>query len=116
VPLPAGKSAWDFDVHVEPEYRTGIAFLRLWDEANRFLAARQIQWSLSRISAFNSGSMLSHARMRAERLGAVTFLSVGPWQIAASTVAPYLHFSMHASSFPTYALHAEGSRTAETRR
>jgi len=116
VPLPAGKSAWDFDVHVEPEYRNGIAFLRLWDEANSFLAAHQIQWSLSRISAFNSGSILSHARMGAQRLGAVTFLSIGSWQIAASTVAPYFHFSIRAGSFPTYALQAEESHRAESGR
>jgi len=110
VPLPSGKSAWDFDVHVEPEYRNGIAFLKLWDEANRFLTAHQIQWSLSRISAFNSGSILSHARMGAQRIGVVTFLSVGPWQIAASTVPPYIHLSTHAGSFPTYALNPERSR------
>jgi hypothetical protein len=110
VPLPAGKSAWDFDVHVEPEYRNGIVFLRLWDEANLFLAAHQVQWSLSRISAFNSGSILSHARMGARRIGAVTFLSIGSWQIAASTVAPYFHFSGHAGSFPTYALHARNKQ------
>jgi hypothetical protein len=107
VPLPPGKSAWDFDVHVEPEHRNGIVFLKLWDEANRFLTARRIQWSLSRISAFNRRSILSHARMGARRLGAVTFLSLGSWQIAASTVPPYFHFSTRADSFPTYALDPE---------
>jgi hypothetical protein len=113
VPLPPGKSAWDFDVHVEPEHRNGIAFLKLWDEANRFLTAHRIQWSLSRISAFNSGSILSHAKMGTQRIGAVTFLSIGSWQIAASTVPPYFHFSTHAGSFPTYALNAEESHKAD---
>jgi hypothetical protein len=113
VPLPPGKSAWDFDVHVEPEHRNGIAFLKLWDEANRFLAAHQIQWSLSRISAFNSGSILSHARMGTQRVGILTFLSIGSWQIATSTVPPLFHFSTHASSFPTYALNAEESHKAD---
>jgi hypothetical protein len=113
VPLPPGKSAWDFDVHVEPEYRNGIVFLKLWDEANRFLTAHQIQWSLSRISAFNSGSILSHAKLGAQRIGAVTFLSIGSWQIAASTVRPYLHFSARAGSLPTYALNPEQAHEAE---
>jgi hypothetical protein len=113
VPLPTGKSAWDFDVHVDPEYRNGIVFLKLWDEANRFLAAHQIQWSLSRISAFNSGSILSHAKMAARRIGTATFLSIGSWQIAASTVRPYLHLSTHAGSLPTYALNPEQARNAK---
>ena len=106
VPLPAHEAVWDFDVYVEPEHRNGIAFLRLWDEANRFLAGRGIRWSLSRISAFNPGSILSHTRMKARRIGAATFLSVGPWQIAASTAAPRLHVSIREASFPTYALDA----------
>jgi hypothetical protein len=113
VPMPIEKSAWDFDVHVDPEYRHGIVFLKLWDEANRFLTAHQIQWSLSRISAFNSGSILSHSKMGARRIGAVTFLSVGSWQIAASTVRPYLHVSTHAGSLPTYALNPEQAHRAE---
>lgn len=113
MPLPLGKSAWDFDVHVEPEHRTGIVFLKLWDEANRFLTAHQIQWSLSRISAFNSGSILSHARMGAQRIGVVTFLSIGSWQISASTVPPYFHLSTHAGSLPTYGLNPERSRKTE---
>jgi hypothetical protein len=113
VPLPVGKSAWDFDVYVEPEHRNGIAFLRLWDEANRFLAVHQIQWSLSRVSAFNSGSILSHARMGAQRIGAVTFLSIGSWQMSVSTVPPYIHFSTHVDSFPTFALNPEQRLRAE---
>lgn len=104
VPLPQGEAAWDFDVYVAPEERHGIVFMKLWDEANRFLAARQVRWSLSRISAFNSGSIHSHARMGARLIGSATFLQIGRWQIAASTITPHLHVSLHADSFPTYAL------------
>jgi hypothetical protein len=104
VPLPEGTASWDFDVYVEPEQRHGIVFLRLWDEANRFLAARGVHWSLSRISAFNRGSMHSHARMGAKPIGAVIFLSLGRWQIAASSVAPRFHISTRADDLPTYAL------------
>ena len=107
IPLPLGKSAWDFDVYVEAEHRNGIVFLKLWDAANRFLTSQEIQWSLSRISAFNSGSIMSHSRLGARRIGAVSFLSLGPWQIAASTVSPFFHVSTHAKSFPTYALNPE---------
>lgn len=104
VPLPAGKSAWDFDVYLQPEHRNGIAFLKLWDEANAFLGARGIGWTLSRIEAFNSGSVLSHARMGARRIGAVTFLRLGPCQISLASVRPHFHLSIGPDSFPTFAL------------
>jgi hypothetical protein len=110
VPLPEGGASWDFDVYVEPEQRHGIVFLKLWDEANRFLAARGVRWSLSRISAFNSGSIHSHARMGAKPIGAVTFVSVGGWQIAASSVAPHFHMSTRADHLPTYALDPDAAR------
>jgi hypothetical protein len=104
VPLPAGRSAWDFDVFLAPEHRNGIAFLRLWDEANRFLSARDVVWSLSRISAFNRQSLMSHKRMGAERLGAVVFVSIGRLQLCASTCRPFLHLSWGEGSFPRFAL------------
>jgi hypothetical protein len=104
VPLPAGTAAWDFDVYVHPEHRNGIAFLKLWDEANSFLSAHDVRWSLSRISAFNSNSMLSHAKMGAKRIGTATFLSIGSCQLSVATVPPYLHFSMRPESFPVFAL------------
>lgn len=104
VPLPSEKSAWDFDVYIAPEHRTGIVFLKLWDEANRFLAERGIRWSMSRISAFNKGSMSSHAKMGAQRIGSALFLSLGSLQISAATVAPYLAFSARSDSFPVFSL------------
>lgn len=104
VPLPEGKAAWDFDVYVAPEQRNGIVFLKLWDEANRFLAARGVRWSLSRISAFNSGSMHSHAGMGAKPIGAVTFLTLGRWQISLASVPPRLRLSRHADDIPTFRL------------
>lgn len=115
VPLPAGKSAWDFDVYLNPEHRGGIAFLKLWDEANSFLAARDIRWSLSRISAFNKESMLSHARMGARRIGAASFLTMGTSQLSVATLRPYFHFSRHRDSFPTFALDAESVRNEASR-
>ena len=32
---PAGAAAWDYDVYVEPDFRFGKAFVRLWDAAHR---------------------------------------------------------------------------------
>lgn len=114
IPLPVGKSAWDFDVYLHPEHRNGIAFLKLWDEANSFLLSKGIRWSLSRISAFNSNSMQSHGRMGAHRMGSATFVSIGSFQLSMATVSPYLFFSMHPKSVPTFALNPERNLISES--
>jgi hypothetical protein len=115
VPLPEGVSAWDFDVYVAPEHRTGIAFMKLWDEANMLLSSRGFRWSLSRISAFNAGSMLAHAKMGASPIGSAVFLKLGGWQLCVASLPPYVHFSTHAGSFPTLRLSAAGARATERR-
>jgi hypothetical protein len=103
-PLPAMKAVWDFDVYVAPEYRVGFAFSRLWDEANRFLAEKEIKWSCSRISAFNPGSLSSHARLGARTLGTAMFFCAGRCQVMFATTAPYIHLSFHSASFPAIRL------------
>ena len=101
-PQPSGQAAWDFDVFVRPEYRSGVAFLALWDEANRVLAAQHVGWSMSRISAFNGQSLRSHESMGARRIGSAVFLSLGRWQLAAATVRPFLHASLRPGRFPVF--------------
>jgi hypothetical protein len=104
--VPEGQASWDFDLYIYPEYRNSLVFLRLWDEANRYLAARGVRWSLSRVSAFNAGSLASHARMGAKRIGTAVFLCAGSWQLFAGTVSPYFRVSWSADTFPTLALRA----------
>ena len=74
--------AWDFDVYVEPHFRLGRTFIRLWDAANELLHRRGIAWSLSRISAFNRGSLNSHGRLGLMSLGYATFICCGETQLA----------------------------------
>ena len=106
LPLPEGEAAWDFDVYVRPEHRGGLVFLRLWDEANRYLASRGMRWSLSRISAFNPDSRASHARMGSERIGSAMFLSFGVFQMCAATIPPRFSISWQETGVPTFALYA----------
>lgn len=116
IPLPENHTAWDFDVFLHPEHRIGIAFLKLWDEANAFLAARGVAWSLSRISAFNGNSINSHGKMGARRIGAAVFLSIGGWQLSCASVSPRVFFSTSRDRFPVFALdatHGAGSASAE---
>ena len=96
VPWPKDKTAWDYDLFIDPKHRLGFAFSRLWDEANKFLRENKVQWSVSRISAFNAVSLASHARLGTQRLGIVNFIVLGPIQFTIGSLPPYLHFS------PTY--------------
>jgi hypothetical protein len=107
VPLPEGQSAWDFDLYLEPAHRNSVAFLKLWDEANRVLAARGIRWSLSRISAFNERSIASHQRLAARRIGTAVFVIIGSWQLSLASVKPFFFLSPRSDSFPEFALHPE---------
>lgn len=102
--VPA-HSAWDYDVYVEPDFRIGRTFMRLWDAANRHLAADGVRWSFSRISAFNPVSMQAHGRLGIRRLVTATFLCVGPLQLTVTDTRPRLHLSWSAHRRPTLRLH-----------
>lgn len=107
IPLPKGQSTWDFDLYVDPAHRNSVTFLKLWDEANRVLAAGGIRWSLSRISAFNDRSIASHSRLAAKRIGSAVFFVVGTWQLSVSNVRPYVFLSARSDSFPQFELDPE---------
>lgn len=97
-------SVWDYDVYVEPKFRLGRTFMRLWDAANSQLAMRGIVWSFSRISAFNSGSLAVHGRMGACRLFSATFLCLGPIQITLAGAWPIVHIGLSNKTAPTLKL------------
>lgn len=84
---------WDFDVYVAPSHRSGRTFARLWQAGNAYLRRRGIQWSLSRISAYNLASITSHERLGARVVGRAAFLWLGPLQIVVSSLTPRLHVS-----------------------
>jgi hypothetical protein len=101
VPATA-QAAWDFDVQVFAEHQLGLAFPRLWDEANRALHAHGVRWSCSRISAFNAGSRSAHRSLGAVVLGSAVFIRYGRWQWMASSLAPWVHVSHGPDSFPQF--------------
>jgi len=93
--LPAdGKCVWDFDVYIEPKYRIGFAFMKLWDEAYTLLRKQGVTWTYSRISAFNPQSKKSHNSLGAKTLCYGNFLIFGNFQIALIGCKPYLNFSI----------------------
>lgn len=103
-PQPDGRASWDFDVYLRPEHRSGLGFARLWDEANAFLRERSVAFSWSRISAFNPGSIASHARLGAKVAGRATFLRIGPCQFMTATLPPYKHVSWGQGNRPAIKL------------
>jgi hypothetical protein len=108
IPLPVERAAWDFDVYVAPDFRLGMTFPRLWEQANRILTENNILWSCSRISAFNSGSLGAHAHFGTLILGSALFFCAGRWQITFASISPYFHLSSHADSFPEFRLDTGG--------
>jgi hypothetical protein len=100
-PSPSEHTIWDFDVHVESGQRGGLVFARLWDEANRFMNSIGIQWTVSRISAFNPASINSHTRLGAFPIGHAYFLKIGSWQVTLTSNYPkYIHVSLDGESYP----------------
>lgn len=102
--LPERQAAWDFDVYVVPEARGGFAFLRMWDEANAFLRDLGVHWSLSRISAFNPGSLGAHGNLGARRISSALFFRIGRLQLLVSRLSPYLYLSVSPDRRPRLAL------------
>jgi GNAT superfamily N-acetyltransferase len=100
----AETAVWDFDVYIDPEFRLGRLFARLWDFANRELQARGYRWTLSRISAFNPASLAAHARLGARRLGSALFFVAGPVQVSFASCAPYVHIGWRDDMRPVFTL------------
>jgi len=99
-PEPQGEGAWDFDVYVDPAYRLGPTFIKLWDVADAWLRERGVVWTMSRISSLNPDSIRSHRRLGARFLGRALFVRVLRMQLMISTLRPYVHLSVTASHKP----------------
>lgn len=102
--LKPRESVFDFDVYVEPEFRYGRTFSRLWGAANAHLATEGVRWSFSRISSFNTESLRSHARMGIQKLFTANFICLGKLQITIANADPFFHVSFSADSRPTLVL------------
>lgn len=95
-----GEGVWDYDVYVEPRFRLGRTFARLWDAANMRLSEQGVKWSFSRISAFNSQSLQSHKRMGFHVLAGLNFFCLGPLQLMISSCSPFINISWNGMGRP----------------
>lgn len=101
---PQGASVWDFDVYIDPAFRFGRTFARLWDHANAWLRQREYRWSLSRISAFNPDSLAAHRRLGSRRVGTAVFLCMGRAQLSVLDRAPFVHLGWREDQAPVLRL------------
>lgn len=103
---PAALAVWDFDVFVDARYRLGRGFARLWEAAYGYMRDHGVRWSISRISAFNPGSLRSHQRLGATCIGWALFLVAGSSQMMLSSRPPYVHLSANPANRPSITLQA----------
>ena len=113
IPTPELSTAWDFDIYVAPSYRMGRTFMRLWSAANEFLRRHEIDWTLSRISAYNVASLYSHRRMGSRQIAAGLFLCLGMVQIALISIWPFVHVSLRDNSRPVLRLKPPAQRAEQ---
>lgn len=94
---PSQAAMWDFDVYIAPQFRMGRLFVRLWEKAHSLIRAEGVAWTISRVDAFNAGSLAAHRKLGARTLGRGWFLIAGRMQFAILSLAPFWHFSVTGS-------------------
>lgn len=104
--VPADRIAWDYDVYVDPALRASFLFAKLWDAAFDLLRGRGIEWTGSRISAFNTGSLASHSRLGARQVGRAIYFVAGNAQFMVAAQPPFLHGSWSDAGSPSLAVRA----------
>lgn len=91
--LPAGRTCWDYDLEIAPQYRLGRTFARLWDETFRVLRKRGIAHTASWIHYANLASRRSHERMGAIQAGWLILLDAFEFKMALASSRPFLRFA-----------------------
>jgi L-amino acid N-acyltransferase YncA len=97
---PAASAMWDFDVYIAPRWRISRLFARLWERAHAGLRADGVRWTLSRIDAFNAGSLAAHRKLGAQPLARGWFLVLGRVQLSILSVAPFVHLTCRRNGGP----------------
>ncbi|MFW6380192.1 MAG: N-acetyltransferase family protein, partial [Halorhodospira sp.] len=85
--------ALDVDIYIRPEARGSLVFAQLWQAANELLLSRGVQWSVSRVSAFNNRSLRAHQRLGAQIVGTLQYLQLGPLELLFASCPPYFSWS-----------------------
>lgn len=100
VPQPLGRTAWDFDMWIDPAERLSLAFARLWDRCNTYFLELGVTWTCSRVSAFNRESLQAHARLGMRVMHSLLYFGAGRVELLVADVAPFLALSLSPRTFP----------------
>jgi hypothetical protein len=87
-PLPAAETSWDYDLYVAPASRTGFAFFRLWETADKYLVSRGVRWTVSRVWASNDESIRAHRRLGAFAIASASQLRIGGTTFTFADTSP----------------------------
>lgn len=90
---PSARVVWDYDFFIQPRYRVGRLFGRLWDAASASLRDQGVEATVSWIRLENRASEQAHSRLGARRIGWAVFLELFGCQAMASSFPPYLSYS-----------------------
>ena len=99
---PKAGMAWDSNLFVVEDARSGLLFATLWDGANELLREKGYRWSATQTSAFNGPSLQAHKRLGARRVGYVVYLLLGPLQVTLSSLRPHVHVASPSSAGPVF--------------
>lgn len=91
--LPAGRVEWDYDFFIEPRYRFGRLFGRLWQVAAQSLRDRNVEATVSWVKLGNRASEQAHARLGARPIGWAVFLVLFGHQLMVTSMRPRIAYS-----------------------
>lgn len=90
---PFSRAVWDYDFFIQPRYRLGRLFGRLWDAASASLRDQGVEATISWIRLENRASEQAHTRLGARRIGWTFFLNAFGRQAMITSFAPYLAYA-----------------------
>lgn len=104
---PGSSSAFDFDLYIFPEHRTGLGFIALWERTNELLRSRGIRFTYSRIARFNTASRKAHQRLGARCTGRTFILKAWPLELMIADLQPFAGFTARKSASIHLELHPD---------
>lgn len=100
--LPLEHVEWDYDFYIQPRYRLGRLFARLWDAAAADLRERGVSATLSWVHLHNRASANAHARLGSKPIGWAMFLVAFEHQLMITSMRPKVDYSLPGRTTDLY--------------
>jgi hypothetical protein len=109
-PAPETATVWDFDVYIDPQYRGGLAFYRLWSRTGELLRERGVAHSVSLVWAHNDDSIRSHQRLGAYPVASGLQVRIGRGRVQFGDRPPRLRWLSGRREAPRYVVDASARK------